>query len=1146
MGGEGSNMQELERFAELDVSDLYQLADRQSVDRGLVYFRDFAVESLSLDGTTGRIIAEVSGSEVKPYRVELWIENGQVEYRCPCPAWKRFGACKHGVAALAAIFAVLKDVNLGGRPIPSDYLDELREGLGVSTAGFSVNDGRSSVPNVASDARIKIYEFGQFGGMRFRVTGDLPEEFLVSTGVSMPSNYAGGFSREFVLKNIEQTLPAFLSKAAEVDISIRIRTSLGEVELELAEASLSARLEYDTDGVSVAQRLSLSAPDGEEIEIEERVGLTLGITQDGLVYRIEAGEIANQIMGDRSLYHTSDIDTFNRHAVAGGGLFDPMDSAGAPTFLKNGVPVHPEELESGEVQLHVNGSIYKNAAGEPEALKFECRALVSGVEVDLSSLVRKCFEPVLHAYSGGLLSTKRRVSGLLDLLRRALAEEIFDDDGDFSSLIKSFPMFEEVTYRGIVTSILEDFAKRLGESGGAVRAVAIEGETGAYFAYPIPMHQLAMLLFSLSEVDTRRGLQALAGGAIPIKRGTSGSDVLRSMLLAAQSLGVSVSIDDLPIRKERLSVSVDAKASGSDIDWFALHPTIACGEHTIDQAEWWRLLKGDLLIQAEDGSWIIPETEQAEASGLRALADMMRVDVLRRRKSAEPTRVSRLQILDWIQLRQLGVRVGLPEEAEQLFRSLIEFTDLPDFEPSKRLNAELRPYQKDGCAWIDFLFQHRFGACLADDMGLGKTIQAISFIQSCFERGLLAAKSHAPVLIVLPPSLVFNWREEWARFAPDVVVKECLSKSSWTMTLGSADVVLSTYDRVRLDIRQIREVPFEVVVFDEAHNLKNITTARTKAAVQLTRRFTLCLTGTPVENHASEFYSVMSLAVPGIFGTLKSFRETFREEPDRVLGRSRPFILRRTKSAILKELPAKEEHVLHLEMTALQKEIYTRTVAEVREEIARAFVDKPEQQAGILALAALLRLRQVCVSPALLGKELPEPAPKLAYMLDKLTELQSEGHAALVFSQFIGGLDALEELAKERGIRYLRMDGRTPMRRREEIVQKFQSEDGPAFFFVSLKTGGVGLNLTRANYVFHLDPWWNPAVENQATDRAHRIGQERKVFVQRLIMQHTIEARMMELKNRKAELFDQLVEQPGRQNSTSGLSRADFDYLLEA
>jgi len=391
---------------------------------------------------------------------------------------------------------------------------------------------------------------------------------------------------------------------------------------------------------------------------------------------------------------------------------------------------------------------------------------------------------------------------------------------------------------------------------------------------------------------------------------------------------------------------------------------------------------------------------------------------------------------------------------------------------------------------------------------------------------------------------VFNWLDEFRRFSPGLKVADCLSKDGWRDALEKAQVVLTTYDRIRTDAKMLQGHLFEIVVFDEAHNLKNVSAARTKAAAKISRRFTLCLTGTPVENNASEFYSVMTAAVPGLFGTLKQFKETFRSAPDRVLGRSRPFILRRTKARILKELPKKEEHELHMEMSSLQKEIYTRTVAEVRKEVAEAYEDKPEQQAGIVALAAILRLRQVCVSPELLGKEMPEPAPKFAYLADKLEELQSEGHAALVFSQFIGGLDGLEAVAKARGIEYLRMDGGTPVSQRKELVSRFQDAKGPSFFFISLKTGGVGLNLTRANYVFHLDPWWNPAVENQASDRAHRIGQTRSVFVQRLIMQHSIEARMLELKARKAELFRQLVDDPGARSAKAGLTKQDIDYLL--
>ena len=541
----------------------------------------------------------------------------------------------------------------------------------------------------------------------------------------------------------------------------------------------------------------------------------------------------------------------------------------------------------------------------------------------------------------------------------------------------------------------------------------------------------------------------------------------------------------------------------------------------------------------------MPQIEGGEG-GLEMLAELLRPRRKKpdgsKAKDDDALQVSRLEMLDWIMLRRHGVRVTLPEEAENLFSSLSEFNGVGEFVKPASLKAELRPYQEEGCAWIDFLYRHRFGACLADDMGLGKTVQTIGFLAQFFEQNPDHKK--APVLIVLPPSLVFNWQEEFARFAPSLKVTECLRRGAWHKALDDSQILLTTYDRVRLDLSPMEGNRFEIVVFDEAHNLKNVSAARTKAAAQIARRFTLCLTGTPVENNASEFYSVMSAAVPGIFGTLKAFKEYFREAPDRILGRSRPFILRRTKDKILKDLPKKEEHELFLEMSPMQKEIYTRTVAEVKAEVAEAYEDRPEQQAGIVALAAILRLRQVCVSPELLGKQLPEHAPKFSYMADKLEELQAEGHGALIFSQFIGGLDQMEVVAKERGIDYLRMDGRTPVSKRKEIVQLFQSGKGPAFFFISLKTGGVGLNLTRANYVFHLDPWWNPAVENQASDRAHRIGQTRSVFVQRLIMQHSIEARMLELKARKAELFKQLVEEPSSKSAKAGLTRQDFDYLL--
>lgn len=274
------------------------------------------------------------------------------------------------------------------------------------------------------------------------------------------------------------------------------------------------------------------------------------------------------------------------------------------------------------------------------------------------------------------------------------------------------------------------------------------------------------------------------------------------------------------------------------------------------------------------------------------------------------------------------------------------------------------------------------------------------------------------------------------------------------------------------------------------------------------------------------------------------------KDPDPVfnpLNRARPFVLRRTKEKILKELPPKVESDIHLELTDEQKKFYTRAVAEVREEVMAAFADKTAQQAGIVALAALTRLRQVCVSPSLIDPDYTECSPKLGYLCGKLEELRDEGHAALVFSQFTKALDRLETELKAADIPFQRLDGSTPQEKRKKLVETFQTGKGPGVFLISLRAGGAGLNLTRASYVFHLDPWWNPAVENQASDRAHRMGQKSTVFIQRLLMLHTVEEKIMQLKAKKRALFEQVINGSSVDGSTGGalMTRDDFRFLLE-
>jgi non-specific serine/threonine protein kinase len=361
----------------------------------------------------------------------------------------------------------------------------------------------------------------------------------------------------------------------------------------------------------------------------------------------------------------------------------------------------------------------------------------------------------------------------------------------------------------------------------------------------------------------------------------------------------------------------------------------------------------------------------------------------------------------------------------------------------------------------------------------------------------------------------------------------------------TSDIVITTYDIVRIDIEKFEKLMFDVIVFDEAQMIKNITAKRTSAVRRLNSVFKLTLTGTPLENNIREFYSIMDLTLPGLLVDYEEFASWDDDyQLSYIVERTRPFILRRKKEVILHELPEKTEHDIYLPMNQQQKILYQKVVNEIKDTIANAYQEKTGAQATIIALTALLRLRQICVSPELIVPTYKEPAPKLEYLREKIVELSANKQAALVFSQFTSCLDIIEEHLKKEKISYLRIDGTVPVAKRKAIIEAFQDEKSAiTVLLLSLKTGGVGLNLTRANYVFHVDPWWNPAVENQASDRAYRLGQKQHVFVTRLLMNHSIEEKLMHLKKEKADLFAAVLEN-SQVKRTTPLSKKDFDFLL--
>ncbi len=466
------------------------------------------------------------------------------------------------------------------------------------------------------------------------------------------------------------------------------------------------------------------------------------------------------------------------------------------------------------------------------------------------------------------------------------------------------------------------------------------------------------------------------------------------------------------------------------------------------------------------------------------------------------------------------------------------------------LMVELRPYQREGLRWLNALAEAGVGGVLADDMGLGKTLQLITHLLSLKQGGALTQ----PALIVVPTSLIPNWQSEIARFAPmlRVLTLHGPQRAEEFVQLGAQDIVLTSYALLPRDVVALRKQPFALTVLDEAQQVKNPRTQARRALLSLRTSRYVCLTGTPLENHLGELWSQVDLAVPGLLGDEGAFRRYYRvpiekqhdeECQQRLNLRLAPFILRRTKAQVAKELPPKTEITRRVVLEGRQRELYEGLRLSLAEELREVIAQRGIAHSGIVVLDALLKLRQVCCDPRLVKLEVARgvhESAKFELLMDMLPALLDEGRKVLLFSQFTGMLKLIAAELDRRRIHYVTLTGET--RDRAEPVQRFQNGEVP-LFLLSLKAGGVGLNLTAADTVIHYDPWWNPAAEAQASDRAHRIGQDKPVFVFRLITSGTVEERIEELKARKAELAAAVLEGGGSREKLS-FDQGDLDALL--
>jgi SNF2 family DNA or RNA helicase len=443
----------------------------------------------------------------------------------------------------------------------------------------------------------------------------------------------------------------------------------------------------------------------------------------------------------------------------------------------------------------------------------------------------------------------------------------------------------------------------------------------------------------------------------------------------------------------------------------------------------------------------------------------------------------------------------------------------------RAFKATLRDYQRDGFRWLARLGTLGVGACLADDMGLGKTVQALALLVSRAKAG--------PQLVVCPTSVVGGWLDEATRFAPTLRFASLASvdRTQAITNAGPLDVLVVTYGLLQIEVEALASQRWQTVILDEAQAIKNPDSQRAKAASRLSAAFRVALTGTPIENRLDELWSLFHFLVPGLLGSRRSFAERFGpgvDRRERIALRQlvHPLMLRRTKSEVLDELPPRTDMLIEVDLGEREAALYEA----LRQRALTALAAQPDELAGprrFRVLAEITRLRRACCHPRLVlddgaSDEGLVDSAKLAALAELVTDLREGGHRALIYSQFVDHLQVVREWVEQEGIAYQYLDGSTPMGQRQERVRAFQAGEGE-LFLISLRAGGTGLNLTGADFVIHLDPWWNPAVEDQASDRVHRIGQERPVTVVRLIARHSIEERILALHRDKRELADELL-----------------------
>ena len=579
----------------------------------------------------------------------------------------------------------------------------------------------------------------------------------------------------------------------------------------------------------------------------------------------------------------------------------------------------------------------------------------------------------------------------------------------------------------------------------------------------------------------------------------------------------------------------------SHTDWFDAKVEIFFGDQKITVADVKKALANkQQFVQLQDGSLgILPEEWIKKYSLLFRVGE----------GKSEKMKLSRYHFSVIEELYENRNEEELFFQLEERYDKLKEFKNIEHVDAPEHLKSILRPYQESGFQWLNYLHEVNWGGILADDMGLGKTIQALSFIQHIKE-----TKGSLKALVVCPTTLMYNWENEIKKFTNSLTyyIHHGGIRDKNLVSKPQADIIITTYGTLRSDIKSFVEPDFDYIILDESQAIKNPSSKVTKAVGLLKAKSRLCLSGTPLQNNTFDIFAQMNFLNPGMLGTMEFFKQEFAvpidkfgepEQKEHLRKLLYPFILRRTKEQVAKDLPDKTEMILFCEMGDEQRRIYEAYRNDFRDKILGVVENQGIGKSQLTILQGLMKLRQICDSPAIMKDE--EKFPNVSIKLDELVREITENisdHKALVFSQFLGMLALIRQRLDEMGIKYEYFDGSTTAIDREKAIQGFQNDETCRVFLISLKAGGVGLNLTAADYVYIVDPWWNPAVEQQAIDRTHRIGQTKNIFAYRMICKDTVEDKILKLQEKKKALAADLITDDA--GFVKNLTREDLEYLF--